>query len=418
MASSLNYDFDNMQVAIDSLKKISLDLHNTLNNIYKLQEDFKKYKGGTYFETKFVTKKILDTYAIELDANINWIKKFHEALKDANSYVEGKIVVLAENVDATNIASDVINKSSLGSPVSSNDKLKKIDVSQKKSINDNSKLNDKSEKSIKKIDTENVKQDDVIDEKESIKSPLTDGGGYFAPEKGQAIVIEEKTPKVITDINVSMPKIRGKYDNSGENEFYDEISDSTLTVNVPEEYGITEKIGAEYVDSMMDSAKKIHDRMHGFSWGSGYLNVSEDDGTACCASYVSAVLVDAGVFSYDELADLHTVFSESGVPERSFTSFNAADDVYKYLRFVKGWERIDNPDDLQPGDICFYERDSDASYDYSDPWNTGECNTGHVDIYMGNNTKFSAGSAESMNYDNPESFSSSTWLCAYRPPKN
>ena len=169
---------------------------------------------------------------------------------------------------------------------------------------------------------------------------------------------------------------------------------------------------------MMDSAKKIHDRMHGFSWGSGYLNVSEDDGTACCASYVSAVLVDAGVFSYDELADLHTVFSESGVPERSFTSFNAADDVYKYLRFVKGWERIDNPDDLQPGDICFYERDSDASYDYSDPWNTGECNTGHVDIYMGNNTKFSAGSAESMNYDNPESFSSSTWLCAYRPPKN
>ncbi|MBR2712832.1 MAG: hypothetical protein IKE73_03895 [Bacilli bacterium] len=278
-----------------------------------------------------------------------------------------------------------------------------------KDDNSNKEAEETSE-TVTKNDIGNKVPDSENDTKVEEKSPYTEG-----TERERAVALYEKEVERPDAPKASIP---GSYDNSGEKQYYDETSGDTLTVNVPEEYGTTEKTGEEYVDSVMESAKKIHDRMHGFEWGKGKLTVSEDDGYACCASYVSAVLIDAGVFPYEELDGLGNVFSESGVPEKGETSFNAADDVYKYLRFVKGWERIDNVEDLEPGDICFYERSDDESYNPSNPWNTGECNTGHVDIYMGNGTKFSAGSSESMSYEDPESFSSSTWLCAYRPPKN
>ena len=69
MSVSETFNYDNMEKAIETIGICSKSIEEVFNNIYKLQEDFKKYHGGTYFETKFMSKSSMDSYINEIDAN-------------------------------------------------------------------------------------------------------------------------------------------------------------------------------------------------------------------------------------------------------------------------------------------------------------------------------------------------------------
>ena len=329
MASSLNYDFDNMQVAIDSLKKISLDLHNTLNNIYKLQEDFKKYKGGTYFETKFVTKKILDTYAIELDANLDWVKKYHEGLKEANSYIEKEEKNLSQSIDKIVVHSGVADEKNKSQNPSlaeipkakkvNTDSLNSIDLSNNETKNDSVVVTPIS--TIASA-TKSTKQEDIVDEtskndasKDAISVTTIDTKSV---EQGD-IVDESK-----------------KVDTSG-------TSLESIDFNVTPE-------------SLISVASDIKDKQVKGGWRYSKSNLpldirdAENNKNSCCATYVSTVLYESGAFTADEI--------NTNVASKSHNhmkwGFNHPEQIAALCENA-GWTKINSYSDIKPGDIVFYE---------------------------------------------------------------
>lgn len=95
----------------------------------------------------------------------------------------------------------------------------------------------------------------------------------------------------------------------------------------------------------------------------------------CCATYVSWVLQEVDYISKSEHTDSATEL--------------------KNLLLSKGWTRIDNSSDFQPGDILYY------SY-------------GHVEIYAGDGKVYNAGSGEAIRGAGPHNRNLSTVTYALR----
>ena len=113
--------------------------------------------------------------------------------------------------------------------------------------------------------------------------------------------------------------------------------------------------------------------------------------TTCCATFVGHTFYIAGIFSEEEISSY---------------GYNSAPGTMRFLK-SKGWIRIDNYEDLQPGDIVF-EYDS-----FDDP--------GHVQIYYGDGKWYNAGSTNAIgDYDGRvspySSNDSSIFVGAYRMP--
>lgn len=87
----------------------------------------------------------------------------------------------------------------------------------------------------------------------------------------------------------------------------------------------------------------------------------------CCATFVSWVLQDAGYMTEEE----HNRYG-----------CNGALNIARFLENQKGWTRISDVSQLEPGDVMVY-------------------NYGHVQIYAGDNTYYNAGSGESIRRDSP-----------------
>ncbi len=102
----------------------------------------------------------------------------------------------------------------------------------------------------------------------------------------------------------------------------------------------------------------------------------------CCATYVSWVLQMAGYVTEEEHIE---------------NNLNGAHNMKNFLE-SKGWEKITNYQDLEPGDILYYSR-------------------GHVEIYAGDDTIYNAGTGWAIREPSPYYKSSiSSMTSAYRAP--
>lgn len=148
--------------------------------------------------------------------------------------------------------------------------------------------------------------------------------------------------------------------------------------------------------SIIEAAEKIHSYMEQNKYtycvygGNGYeecnggghgLNATFEASKtgyhhACCATYVSWVLQEAGYLSASE----HS---------------NSANDIRTIME-RKGFQRISNKSDLQPGDVLCYDH--------------------HVEIYAGNNKIYNAGSGNSIRNSAPSNLTRSFYY-ALRPIK-
>ena len=120
----------------------------------------------------------------------------------------------------------------------------------------------------------------------------------------------------------------------------------------------------------------------------------------CCADYVSAVLVEAGVFSDSDVSvpnfpnwNKEHCGGYDGYPE-------SATGLMSYL-ITHDWIQITDVDDLQPGDIMFSHTMTD--------WNIsciraeGYKRAGHVEVYAGDGMKYNAGKTTHMRSNGPVS---------------
>lgn len=107
--------------------------------------------------------------------------------------------------------------------------------------------------------------------------------------------------------------------------------------------------------------------------------------TTCCATFVSWVLQEAGYLTDSE----HT---------------NSSTALYKCLKTSKGFIEIKNISELQPGDILFYDYNSNM-VDGLD----------HVEIYAGDGKSYSAGSGNCIRGNVPKVWNG--WMSyAFRAP--
>lgn len=84
--------------------------------------------------------------------------------------------------------------------------------------------------------------------------------------------------------------------------------------------------------------------------------------SSCCATYVSWVLQEAGYLERSEHTD-------------------CADDLAEYLYNEKKWEKIYGVDELEPGDVIYYD--------------------GHIEIYAGDGKVYNAGSGSAIRGSSP-----------------
>lgn len=145
---------------------------------------------------------------------------------------------------------------------------------------------------------------------------------------------------------------------------------------------------------LVEIAKRCHDAVAdaGFTYGptSGGIPVDVNvDSKIDCSGYISWVLYEAG---YTEM--------EGGQHTTSNGSLGA-------FGQSKGWEIIENVDELQPGDICFYR----GSINGGDP--------GHVNICVGKEGDsfifYDCGSTNSIQAKDPITYNMGEFGYAFRP---
>ena len=133
MSTSIEFDFNKMDTAIQNLNGIVKDVKDSLSGFYRLQDSFKNYKGGTLFENYFITRKAIDSYGLEIEANRDWLREFYKELRDANGSLESSAFRLLDGVEnaesLVDVAGDttsVLKNSSV--PKESIDETKQVDV--------------------------------------------------------------------------------------------------------------------------------------------------------------------------------------------------------------------------------------------------------------------------------------------------
>jgi hypothetical protein len=117
----------------------------------------------------------------------------------------------------------------------------------------------------------------------------------------------------------------------------------------------------------------------------------------CCADFVSAVLVEAGVFSESEIRDMPNYNKEhcggyGGYPE-------SATGLFSFLITHEDWTQITDVDDLQAGDIMFTT--PMTNWNVSCVKSQGYIRPGHVEIYAGDGMKYNAGYTPHIQHDGP-----------------
>ncbi len=129
--------------------------------------------------------------------------------------------------------------------------------------------------------------------------------------------------------------------------------------------------------SIIESARKVHkymeDNRYTYSDDGSNLALnfenSKNNKVTCCATYVTWVLQEAGIFAPNEGSH-----NTRGVAE---------------ALIAKGWVRIDDVSKLEPGDVLFYAPTQAGAY------------ARHVEIYAGNGQIYNAGSTNAIQRANP-----------------
>ncbi|MBR2712833.1 MAG: hypothetical protein IKE73_03900 [Bacilli bacterium] len=111
MSVSIEIDFNKIDTSIQYLDGIVKDIKNSLNDFYRLQDNFKNYKGGTLFENYFITRKAIDSYGLEIEANRDWIRTFCKEVREASASLENMVVGISDDVSASTASTDATNNS-------------------------------------------------------------------------------------------------------------------------------------------------------------------------------------------------------------------------------------------------------------------------------------------------------------------
>ena len=114
---------------------------------------------------------------------------------------------------------------------------------------------------------------------------------------------------------------------------------------------------------------KEHNFEYGFQWSTSYKSGTRQ---ACCASYVSWVLLDMGLINEKQFNT--SVLGDGNVgkvPKSQGLTFRPKQGLWKVLDNDSRWERFiaEDDSDLKPGDIQIYESNKPGS--------------GHINIYAG-----------------------------------
>lgn len=131
----------------------------------------------------------------------------------------------------------------------------------------------------------------------------------------------------------------------------------------------------------------------------------------CCAEFVSLVLYDAEIFSDSDITGMLEFNKNNCGDNRGWT---CATGVQSFL-MKKGWIKITDKSQLQPGDIIF----SNPQYNKMP---TGDCypekkRAGHVAIYLGDGISLGAHGKSKGDPINPYRVNvPSNFICAYRAP--
>lgn len=146
--------------------------------------------------------------------------------------------------------------------------------------------------------------------------------------------------------------------------------------------GIMDKLWSESAGgSILEAAEIVHKVMEDEQWsysvgGTLYWNnieksLNNPNKVTCCATFVGASLYYAGIFSEDEMNSYN---------------YNACGSSFAF--YTKHGEVITSYDDLEAGDIVFFDYEGDGGLD-------------HVEIYAGDQTWYGAGSTNSIRRDSP-----------------
>lgn len=143
---------------------------------------------------------------------------------------------------------------------------------------------------------------------------------------------------------------------------------------------------------ILEVAKEIHDKYNYcvYSQKGTQIPFAEDEPSYDCSSYVSFVLYSCG-FEEEMKGHQHTA------------------STLKVWCEQKGWEKITNISDLQPGDILFYANGSNGGIGHVDLFYE-DANDPYTYVYSGGSTNSIRSNGPSM-----QSLTSMKFYCGYRP---
>ena len=136
-----------------------------------------------------------------------------------------------------------------------------------------------------------------------------------------------------------------------------------------------------------------------------------------CADGVAAALVLGGVYDENTIANTKTLTKDKcgnyGGNNESATGLQA-------FLITQGWIRIENPSDLEPGDVVFFNPQSDKNFECIEK--EGTSRAGHVEIYAGDGKTYNWGGNTSIQSQGAQNrvFPTSgknSFIAGYRAPE-
>ena len=377
-------DYDKMEKAIDTVGSLEKDIEIIFDNIYKLQEDFKKNHGGTYFETEFITKDVMESYVSELNANKRWLQNYYKEMKETDALNMKKANDLNKNVSDQKDNIDNSNSNNNFSDTSSSEIRKKIsDIFQPGYID------------VDDYETRNKSGGVPSNAKAKIKNQLSSTtlrDKLISGLKQEDIIDEEKNSSEINAENITINNIDTK------SVTQEDVINETPVDTVQENNIITP---TEFLNSANDyHSKLVNDK--GWKWSSAglfYYDIKKSTyhpkKLTCCATYVASILYLSGLFTENEINN------------KKGWNYNHPEGI-KELCQSKNWTKITNVKDVKAGDIVFY-------------WGGGKeygRTTGHVMIYAGDGKWYNGGSTKSLQSAGPAYYGppSGNFAFAYRMP--
>lgn len=139
--------------------------------------------------------------------------------------------------------------------------------------------------------------------------------------------------------------------------------------------------------------------------------------TVCCADGVAAALVLGGVYDEETIANTKKLtLGKCG----TYGGNNESATGLQAFLITQGWIRIENPSDLEPGDVVFFNPQTDTNFECIEK--EGTRRAGHVEIYAGDGKTYNWGgntsiqSAGAQNRVFPTSGKNS-FIAGYRAPE-